>query len=160
GVDPDASRERFAEILPMVVQGLSTGRMDSAGSEHFDFPEIVLPVEPVQRPYPPLWAAGNAEAAARNGLNAVSGLPVTAERRGRFDAAGARSGRAREPLTPQVETPWLGSSQYVCIAPTQEEAERIGDRALDLLGGFLARSIGREPPPLQDPDRPDPPTPL
>ena len=46
GHDPDASRERFAEILPMVVQGLSTGRMDSAGAEHFDFPEVELPSSP------------------------------------------------------------------------------------------------------------------
>ena len=29
-----------------------------------------------------------------------------------------------------------------------------------MLGGFLARSVGREPPHLQDPDRPEPPTPL
>jgi alkanesulfonate monooxygenase SsuD/methylene tetrahydromethanopterin reductase-like flavin-dependent oxidoreductase (luciferase family) len=160
GVDPDASRQRFAEILPMVVQGLSTGRMHSIGAEHFDFPEIELPVEPVQRPYPPLWAAGNAEAAARNGLNAVSGLPVTADMRRRFDALWAESRRAPGPLNPHVETPWLGSSQFVCIARTDEEAERIGDRALGVLGGFLARSIGREPPHLQDPDHPDPPTPL
>ena len=32
GHDPDEARERFAEILPMVVQGLSTGRIDSTGS--------------------------------------------------------------------------------------------------------------------------------
>ena len=43
--------------------------MDSAGAERFGFPEIELPVDPVQRPYPPLWAAGNTEAAGRNGLN-------------------------------------------------------------------------------------------
>jgi len=160
GHDPDMSRERFAEILPMVVQGLSTGRMDSAASEHFDFPEVELPVEPVQRPYPPLWAAGNAEAAARNGLNVVSGLPVTAEMRRRFDELWDESRRAPDRLNPQVETPWIGSSQYVCIARTDDEAQRIGERALDVLGGFLARSIGREPPHLQDPDHPDPPTPL
>jgi hypothetical protein len=29
-----------------------------------------------------------------------------------------------------------------------------------VLARFLARSIGREPPHLQDPDRPEPPTPL
>ena len=160
GADPDASRERFAEILPMVLRGLSTGRMDSAGAEHFDFPEIELPVEPVQRPYPPLWAAGNAEAAARNGLNVVSGLPLTAQARARVDALWAESRRAPVPLNPHVEAPWIGSSQYVCIARTDEEARRIGERALDLLGRYLARSIGREPPHLQAPDRPDPPTPL
>jgi alkanesulfonate monooxygenase SsuD/methylene tetrahydromethanopterin reductase-like flavin-dependent oxidoreductase (luciferase family) len=49
GHDPDASRERFAEILPMVVQGLSTGRMDSAGSEHFDFPDSSRSSAPTPR---------------------------------------------------------------------------------------------------------------
>jgi alkanesulfonate monooxygenase SsuD/methylene tetrahydromethanopterin reductase-like flavin-dependent oxidoreductase (luciferase family) len=160
GHDPDASRERFAEILPMVVEGLSTGRIDSAGSDHFDFPEIALPVEPVQRPYPPLWAAGNVEAAARNGLNVVSGMPVSAEMRARHDELWAESRRAPGHLNPHVEAPLVGSSQYVCIADTDEEARRIGERALDVLARFLARSIGHEPPHLQDPDRPEPPTPL
>jgi alkanesulfonate monooxygenase SsuD/methylene tetrahydromethanopterin reductase-like flavin-dependent oxidoreductase (luciferase family) len=160
GHDPDASRERFAEILPMVLQGLSTGRIDSAGSAHFDFPEIALPVEPVQRPYPPLWAAGNVEAAARNGLNVVSGMPVTAEMRRRYDELWGESRHAPGHLNPHVERPLVGSSQYVCIAGTDEEARRIGERALDVLARFLARSIGREPPHLQDPDRPEPPTPL
>ena len=160
GHDPDASRERFADILPMVVQGLSTGRIDSDGSACFDFPEIEVPVEPVQRPYPPLWAAGNVEAAAGNGLNVVSGMPVTAEMRRRYDELCAESRRAPGHLNPHVERPLVGSSQYVCIADTDEEARRIGERALDVLARFLARSIGREPPHLQDPDRPEPPTPL
>jgi alkanesulfonate monooxygenase SsuD/methylene tetrahydromethanopterin reductase-like flavin-dependent oxidoreductase (luciferase family) len=160
GHDPDDSRDRFAEVLPMVVRGLATGRMDSAGSERFDFPEIELPVEPVQRPYPPLWAAGNVEAAGRNGLNVVAGLPVTRELRRRYDELWAESRRAPDPLNPHVERPVVASSQYVCIADTDEEARRIGERALAVLGTFLARSIGREPPHLQDPDRPEPPTPL
>jgi alkanesulfonate monooxygenase SsuD/methylene tetrahydromethanopterin reductase-like flavin-dependent oxidoreductase (luciferase family) len=160
GHDPDESRARFEEILPMVVRGLATGRMDSTESAHYDFPEIELPVEPAQRPYPPLWAAGNVEAAGRNGLNVVAGLPVTAEVRRRYDELWAESRNAPEPLNPHVEMPVLGSSQYVCIADTDEEAERIGRRALGVLGTFLARSVGREPPHLQDPDHPEPPTPL
>jgi alkanesulfonate monooxygenase SsuD/methylene tetrahydromethanopterin reductase-like flavin-dependent oxidoreductase (luciferase family) len=160
GHDPDASHERFAEILPMVLQGLSTGRIDSAGSEHFDFPEIELPLEPVQRPYPPLWAAGSAEAAGRNGLNVVSGMPLTAQMRRRYDELWAESRRAPDPLNPHVDPPLVGSSQYICIARTDDEARRIGERALDVLGRYLARSVGREPPHLQDPARPAPPTPL
>jgi alkanesulfonate monooxygenase SsuD/methylene tetrahydromethanopterin reductase-like flavin-dependent oxidoreductase (luciferase family) len=160
GHDPDESRERFAELLPMVVQGLGTGRMDSAGSEHYDFPEIELPVAPVQRPYPPMWAAGNVEAAARNGLNVVSGAPVTPELRRRYDELWVASRREPEHLNPHVDTPLIGSSQYVCIADTDQEARRIGERALGVLAAFLGRSIGREPPHLQDPDRPEPPTPL
>jgi alkanesulfonate monooxygenase SsuD/methylene tetrahydromethanopterin reductase-like flavin-dependent oxidoreductase (luciferase family) len=160
GHDPDESRDRFAELLPMVVRGLSTGRMDSAGSAHYDFPEIELPVEPLQRPYPPMWAAGNVEAAARNGLNVVSGAPVTAELRARYDTLWAESRREPDHLNPHVAAPIVGSSQYVCIADTDEEAQRIGERALGVLAAFLARSIGREPPHLQDPARPEPPTPL
>jgi alkanesulfonate monooxygenase SsuD/methylene tetrahydromethanopterin reductase-like flavin-dependent oxidoreductase (luciferase family) len=114
----------------------------------------------VQRPYPPLWAAGNVELAARNGMNFVSGAPITAELRRRYDELWAESRRAPDRLNPHVERPLVGSSQYVCIADTDEEAQRIGERALGVLAAFLARSVGREPPHLQDPSRPAPPTPL
>jgi alkanesulfonate monooxygenase SsuD/methylene tetrahydromethanopterin reductase-like flavin-dependent oxidoreductase (luciferase family) len=160
GHDPDASRERFAELLPMVLRGLATGRLDSAGSTEYDFPEIELPVAPLQRPYPPLWAAGNVEAAARQGMNVISGVPITAEIRRRYDALFAEGRRDRDHLNPHVEAPLVGSSHYVCIADTDDEAQRIGRRALAVLGAFLARSVGREPPQLQDPDHPEPPTPL
>ena len=160
GHDPDASRERFAELLPMVLRGLATGRLDSAGSAEYDFPEIELPVAPLQRPYPPLWAAGNVEAAARHGMNVVSGVPITAEIRQRYDALWAEGRRDPGNLNAHVATPLVGSSHYVCIADTDEEAQRIGRRALAVLGAFLARSVGREPPHLQDPDHPEPPTPL
>ena len=87
-------------------------------------------------------------------------MPVTAEMRRRYDELWAESRRAADPLNPHVATPLVGSSQYVVIADTDAEARRIGERALDVLGGFLARSVGREPPHLQDPARPEPPTPL
>jgi alkanesulfonate monooxygenase SsuD/methylene tetrahydromethanopterin reductase-like flavin-dependent oxidoreductase (luciferase family) len=160
GHAPEESRDRFAELLAMVVQGLSTGRMSSGGSAHYDFPEIELPVAPAQRPYPPMWAAGNVEAAARNGLNVVSGAPVSPEARRRYDELRAESRRQPDHLNPHVEAPLVGSSQYVCIADTDEEAQRIGERALGVLAALLGRSVGREPPHLQDPDRPEPPTPL
>jgi alkanesulfonate monooxygenase SsuD/methylene tetrahydromethanopterin reductase-like flavin-dependent oxidoreductase (luciferase family) len=160
GHDPDESRERFAELLPLVVQGLETGRMDASGCAHYDFPEIELPVEPLQRPYPPLWAAGNVEAAGRHGLNVVAGMPLTADARRRYDELWAQSRQAPDHLNPHVTEPIVGSSQYVCIADTDDEARRIGERALGVLAAFLGRSIGREPPHLQDPARPEEPTPL
>ena len=160
GHDAEERRARFEEALRLLVQGLETGRMDGTAARHFDFPEVELPIEPVQRPYPPLWAAGNVEAAARHGFHVVSGAPVTAEVRARHAELWAESRRAPSPLNPHVTEPLLGSSHYVCIAGSDEEARRIGERALAVLGRFLARSVGDEPPHLQDPERPAPPTPL
>jgi alkanesulfonate monooxygenase SsuD/methylene tetrahydromethanopterin reductase-like flavin-dependent oxidoreductase (luciferase family) len=160
GHEPEEARERFAELLPMLARGLSTGRMDSAGSARYDFPEVELPLEPRQRPYPPMWAAGNVEFAARNGLNFVFGAPIDAGMRARYEELWTEGRRDPERLNPHVAEPKVGSSHYLCIADTDEEARRIGERALRLLGAFLGRSIGREPPHLQDPDRPEPPTPL
>lgn len=155
GHEPDEARERFAELLPMLVRGLSTGRMDSTGSTHYDFPEVELPLEPRQRPYPPLWVAGNVELAARNGLNFVFGAPIDAGMRARYDELWTEGRSDPERLNPHVAEPKVGSSHYLCIADSDEEARRIGGRALRVLGAFLGRSVGREPPHLQDPDRPD-----
>ena len=156
GHDPDASRERFAEILPMVrrrAQHRAYGRAPACRA-------LRLPrgraagrsrSSPRTRRCGP---RGTSRPPARNGLNVVSGMPVTAEMRRRYDELWAERRRAPDRLNPHVATPLVGSSQYVVIAGTDDEARRIGERALDVLGGFLARSIGREPPHLQDPDRP------
>jgi alkanesulfonate monooxygenase SsuD/methylene tetrahydromethanopterin reductase-like flavin-dependent oxidoreductase (luciferase family) len=160
GHDAGEGRERFEEALAMIVQGLATGRMDSGAARHYDFPEVELPVEPVQRPYPPLWAAGNVEAAARHGFHVVSGAPVTAEVSARHRELWEESRGRPDRLNPHVTEPLVGSSHYLCIARTDEEARHIGECALGVLGGFLARSVGHDPPHLQDPEHPAPPTPL
>ena len=60
GHRPRRLARALRELLPMVVlAGLATGRMASDGRRGLRFPEVELPVGPVQRPYPPLWAAGN-----------------------------------------------------------------------------------------------------
>jgi alkanesulfonate monooxygenase SsuD/methylene tetrahydromethanopterin reductase-like flavin-dependent oxidoreductase (luciferase family) len=93
-------------------------------------------------------------------LNVVAGTPVTAELRARYDELWSATRRAPDRLNPHVDEPKVGSSHYLCIAETDEEARRIGERALRVLGAFLGRSVGREPPHLQDPSHPEPPTPL
>jgi alkanesulfonate monooxygenase SsuD/methylene tetrahydromethanopterin reductase-like flavin-dependent oxidoreductase (luciferase family) len=160
GHHPDEGRERFEETLAMVVQGLETGRIDSTRSRHYDFPEVELPVEPKQRPYPPMWAAGNVEFAGRNGCNFIFGGPVTEAIRSRYDELREESRRQPGHLNPHVAEPKIGSSQYVCIADTDEEACRIGRRALGVLARLLKRSVETVPPHLQDANKPGPTTPL
>ncbi len=76
-----------------------------------------------------------------------------------YDELWAGCRRAADRLNPPVGTP-SSAVRSTCDRGHDAEARRIGERALDVLGGFLARSVGREPPHLQDPDRPDPPNPL
>ena len=70
-----------------------------------------LPFEPAQRPYPPLWTAGNVETAGRGGHNFIFPTPIPAEVRCRYDELRTASrmepghqkadkGARRDPSTP------------------------------------------------------------
>jgi alkanesulfonate monooxygenase SsuD/methylene tetrahydromethanopterin reductase-like flavin-dependent oxidoreductase (luciferase family) len=149
GHDADESRERFAEMLEMVVQGLSTGRIDCEGRTFFDFPEAEVSLEPLQKPYPPLWYPGNVDFAARRGLNFISNR-ITPALRERYDELWEESRDDPDRLNPHVTEPKIGSSQFLCIADTDEEAKRIAERSLGYLGGMIRKSDGKVPPHLQD----------
>jgi alkanesulfonate monooxygenase SsuD/methylene tetrahydromethanopterin reductase-like flavin-dependent oxidoreductase (luciferase family) len=142
------------------MQAIWTQAEASYEGEHVRFDGIWCDPKPAQRPYPPMWVAGNVELAGRRGLNFIFGAPIDADLRRRYDELWAAGRDDPERLNPHVDAPLVGSSQYLCIAKTDAEARRIGERALGVLGRFLGRSLGHEPPHLQDPDRPMPPTPL
>ena len=63
GHHPDEGPARSEEILTMLLEAWQTGIISSEGSEYYDFVELELPFEPIQKPYPPLWSAGNVEMA-------------------------------------------------------------------------------------------------
>jgi alkanesulfonate monooxygenase SsuD/methylene tetrahydromethanopterin reductase-like flavin-dependent oxidoreductase (luciferase family) len=148
GHDVSESRDRFQETLAMVVQGLETGLIDSEGRAYFAFPEADVSLEPSQKPYPPLWYPGNVEYAGRRGLNFVSGR-ITKELRERYDECWEEGRDDPDRLNPHVVEPKVASFQFVHVAETDEEATRIGMRALGFLGGMIRRSDGAAPPHLQ-----------
>jgi alkanesulfonate monooxygenase SsuD/methylene tetrahydromethanopterin reductase-like flavin-dependent oxidoreductase (luciferase family) len=75
GVDPDASGQRFDEILEIVLKGLTQKKLSHTGPA-FQFSEVPLETEPFQKPHPPLWmgvnSVGSAATAAKRGVNIVS----------------------------------------------------------------------------------------
>jgi alkanesulfonate monooxygenase SsuD/methylene tetrahydromethanopterin reductase-like flavin-dependent oxidoreductase (luciferase family) len=83
GLDPDANRLRFDEILEIVLNGLTQRTLSHSGPS-FQFSDVPLETEPYQKPHPPLWmgvsSTQNAAAAAARGVNIVSLLPVGAMR--------------------------------------------------------------------------------
>ncbi|MBI3797092.1 MAG: LLM class flavin-dependent oxidoreductase [Deltaproteobacteria bacterium] len=127
------ARERFEEVLEIVIQGLTTGRIDGRNRKFHTFPEINLYMEPAQPPYPPLWYPGNLEYAARRGLNflfpARISKQIGAVYRQMCDEYRHQPGR----LNPHVTKPKLASTHMLCVAETDAEARRIGHRAWDTL---------------------------
>jgi alkanesulfonate monooxygenase SsuD/methylene tetrahydromethanopterin reductase-like flavin-dependent oxidoreductase (luciferase family) len=71
GIDPDDSREMWAEGLESVARLLGEENVSLDGKFVKMPPRTVVP-RPVQKPYPPLWVGGvgpgNAERAAKSGL--------------------------------------------------------------------------------------------
>jgi alkanesulfonate monooxygenase SsuD/methylene tetrahydromethanopterin reductase-like flavin-dependent oxidoreductase (luciferase family) len=147
GHDVAEARERFQETFEMIVEGLTTGRIDGAGRRFYDFPEVEVSLEPLQKPYPPFWYPGNLEYAARHGLNFLSSR-ITGQIRERYDELWEEGRDAPGRLNPHVAEPKVGSSQYLCIAETDAEAFRIADRAMGVLGAMVQRSSGPVPPHL------------
>ena len=72
-------RDRFLEALEVVILALTERRLTYHGS-FYDYEDVPITFQPVQRPYPPLWfGIGRPEAAvwaADNDVNAVALLPA------------------------------------------------------------------------------------
>jgi alkanesulfonate monooxygenase SsuD/methylene tetrahydromethanopterin reductase-like flavin-dependent oxidoreductase (luciferase family) len=74
-VDPDKAERIYREGLALVLDALERGKLDFKG-EFFNFQDVPLCVEPLQRPYPPLWygvhTTDAAERAAKRGMSLIS----------------------------------------------------------------------------------------
>ena len=84
GVDPATGPERFAEVLAVILKGLTEKRLSHAG-KYFSFNDVPMEMQPVQRPHPPLWYGANslesADRLAEQGLNVVVGMKRRRRRR-------------------------------------------------------------------------------
>jgi alkanesulfonate monooxygenase SsuD/methylene tetrahydromethanopterin reductase-like flavin-dependent oxidoreductase (luciferase family) len=148
GHDYAEARERYGDTLEMIVQGLVTGRINSDNSPFYDFPEAEVSLEPLQKPYPPLWYPGDVEYAGRLGFNWISGR-ITRELRDRYDEAWQEGRDDPGRLNPHVANPMVGSYHALFIADTDEEARALAERANAYHGGLTRRSDGVIPPHLQ-----------
>lgn len=117
GLDPADSRGHFADTLGTLVDALTSGTVAGAP----------LDVLPVQKPYPPLWAAGNADGAAQRNLNLLGRNAETVLDYWRLweetpaDAAGR--------LNPHVARPTVGLTKHLVVAETDAAALALAQRA-------------------------------
>jgi alkanesulfonate monooxygenase SsuD/methylene tetrahydromethanopterin reductase-like flavin-dependent oxidoreductase (luciferase family) len=139
GVDPDARQDIYAEAVELILRGLTHKTLDFHG-KHFDFDNVPMELEPLQKPYPPLWygvhAPDSAERAAKRNLNVVS-LDSPADTRLSIERYRAtwrppppypppQAGEGREGV---AVMPKLGLGRFIVVAETDDEALRLARRA-------------------------------
>jgi alkanesulfonate monooxygenase SsuD/methylene tetrahydromethanopterin reductase-like flavin-dependent oxidoreductase (luciferase family) len=124
GIDAAASQAMYVEALDLVLRGLATRVLNFTG-KYYNFANVPIELEPLQKPHPPLWyGIGNPESvpwAARNAVNIVGNLPARPMRAitDRYRAEWAALGHAAEAL------PLMGVTRHVVVAETEREALEI-----------------------------------
>jgi alkanesulfonate monooxygenase SsuD/methylene tetrahydromethanopterin reductase-like flavin-dependent oxidoreductase (luciferase family) len=123
-VDPDKTRAMFDEALEVIRRGLSQPVLDFSG-EFYDYDTVPMAMKPVQQPVPmwyPTSSLASVEGVAKNGFNTVfaGGLDHIAEQVTVYT----------EHLDPELRgCAKYGIHPFISIAPTDEEAMRVGESA-------------------------------
>ena len=120
------TRQSFEEGLQIIQQAWTNGRVDFHG-EHYDFTDVPIRPQPLQKPHPPIWmpalSTGTFELAGRYGLNlmlgAVFGLTpeLAAARREDYYRGLAAAGHS-------ATDKQLACLMMVYVADTMEQARR------------------------------------
>ena len=133
-VDPEETREIFAETLEIYRAAMCEPVLDYAG-KHFQFKDVPMEIEPLQRPYPPLWypsfSEAGAEYAARHGFHFMSlGPPsLVTHLMGRYREVAAQHQGDADRLNGHVTEPKLGAMRQIFVAESDEAAMTIAKPA-------------------------------
>lgn len=125
GSDASQSRDAYEEVLSIVLQGLRAGRITHHG-KRFDYDDVPIRFDMVQKPYPRFWYAGNLQRAAEQGMHALG--RCTREDVERYWQIW-EAGRARQDPRFQGEAPLVGSTRHLVVADTDAEALALARRA-------------------------------
>lgn len=140
-IDVEQSRDMFREALDILVMGLKTGRVSYEG-EHYTFKDVTLPVEPWQRPYPPLWyPTANPDSInwiAREGISTVTHYPpmeVMREHIELYKSVWEEHRDRADRLNAHEPEPKFGITRHIYVAETDEQALT---EARDAFADFIA----------------------
>jgi alkanesulfonate monooxygenase SsuD/methylene tetrahydromethanopterin reductase-like flavin-dependent oxidoreductase (luciferase family) len=125
GGDLATMRDTYEEVLAILLQALSTGRITHRG-ERFQYDDVPVHFEMVQKPYPRFWYAGNLQRAAEQGMNGLG--RVTREMVEQYWRIW-EAGRERNDPRFRGDDPLVGSTRHVVIAETDAEAVSLAKRA-------------------------------
>ena len=124
GLDPDNSAKMMIEAFEVLMRGLQNRTLDYEG-EFYNFKNVPMEVEPLQKPHPPLWyGAGTPQSAER---------PAAHRHEHRHQRAGRDRAHADRALLEALqrrrrEPPKAGFTRHLVIADTDEAALAIARR--------------------------------
>jgi len=132
GIDVKTSSKLYVESYQIILQGLQSREINFEG-EMFQFKNVPVVLECVQKPHPPLWyGVSNISAtpwAARNGLNIVCQGPSARVR----PITDLYWREWREALgSSGVPMPMMGLGRHLMVAETTKEALAVSRRAFDV----------------------------
>jgi alkanesulfonate monooxygenase SsuD/methylene tetrahydromethanopterin reductase-like flavin-dependent oxidoreductase (luciferase family) len=126
GVDADQAPHMFAEALEVLLRGLQNRTLDFAG-QFYRFDKVPMEIEPLQKPYPPLWYGASTPASverpARTGMSIVTNASA-ATARGLFERYRVLHQAAGGPGKPK-----LGIGRHIVVAESDEAAMTIARRS-------------------------------
>ena len=127
GVDAEERQDIYAEALDVILRGLTHKTLDFHG-KYFDFDNVPMELEPLQKPHPPLWygvhAPDSAERAAKRNLHVVSLDPPDMTR-----ASIERYRATWRPPHPGAAMPKLGLGRFIVVGETDAAALALARRA-------------------------------
>ena len=129
GADPAAAQDIYNEAVEVILSGLTHKTLDFHG-KHFNFDNVPMELEPLQKPHPPIWygahAPDSAARAARRALNIVNLDPTAAY------AATVASYRKtwHETHGAAAPLPKIGLGRFIVVAETDAQAMRLAQPRL------------------------------
>jgi alkanesulfonate monooxygenase SsuD/methylene tetrahydromethanopterin reductase-like flavin-dependent oxidoreductase (luciferase family) len=131
GADAEDSRGMHDEAFKLILELLSSGKLSGSKGKHFTYDPLDIVMQPVQRPYPPLWYpvidVDRARWVGSQGINTVTLLGANANTRALIEAyAEAFQGNLTSPdrLNAHVRQPKFGMVRQVYIAENHDDAMR------------------------------------
>jgi alkanesulfonate monooxygenase SsuD/methylene tetrahydromethanopterin reductase-like flavin-dependent oxidoreductase (luciferase family) len=113
--------EIYEESLKVILAGLTSKTLTHMG-KHYQYRGVPIEMEPVQKPYPPLWqgvtSVDSAVGAARRGANAVGHGPIAGVRPIAEAYLAATGGKGL-----------VGCGRHIFVADTDAEAMKIATPA-------------------------------
>ncbi len=127
GIDLEEKQALYHEALSIVIEGLTSERLNHQGKYHC-LENVPMILKPVQQPMPPLWAGVGSEPgmifAARHGMNAIGLGPTSRIKSVVAFYRDAWESQANDPMrafTP-TKTPFMGGLRQIYVAETDEQA--------------------------------------